>query len=143
MSKFLIHQKRDGTPVGVFNETDHYYRSTDAHHERYGIAVVSSRGYAFTWADFVEQQASKTPGPTAMWDTYDSDKAMLADVLDDAIRDTTYGDVDPYPFTKVVTDLNAGTLSVEDREAWLKNHSQLSDEWTNADILLAIGAGLS
>ena len=41
------------------------------------------------------------------------------------------------------TNLVAGTLSRADRELWLKNHSMKSEEWSDEDILHAIGAGMA
>lgn len=41
------------------------------------------------------------------------------------------------------TDLMKGTLSGADREAWLKNHTMNPEEWSDEDILMAIGSGMS
>lgn len=43
----------------------------------------------------------------------------------------------------VVTSLVDGILSPEDREAWLRNHSQDSADWTDDEILVAIGSGMA
>lgn len=92
MSNYLLHQKRDGTPVGVFDETSHYYLPTEKAAEAYGVAAVATRGTDTTWDDFMEQQASKSPAPRAMWDTYESDEDGLEYVLEAARNATTYGD---------------------------------------------------
>ncbi len=44
---------------------------------------------------------------------------------------------------RITTDLMAGTLTPEDREAWLANHRMKSEEWTDHDILVAIGSGFA
>lgn len=41
------------------------------------------------------------------------------------------------------TDLAKGTLSRADRELWLKNHTMKSEEWSDEDILMAMGSGMS
>lgn len=92
MTKYLLHQTKDGTPVGVFSEDEHYYLPTEKAKERYGIALVATRGPETSWEDFMEQQASRWPGPNDMWDIYDSDEDGLEFVLDAARTDTTYGD---------------------------------------------------
>lgn len=44
---------------------------------------------------------------------------------------------------RITTDLMAGTLTPEDREAWLANHRMKAEEWTDHDILVAIGSGIA
>lgn len=90
MAKYLLHQGRDGVPVGVFFEDEHYYLPTTKNHEAYGVAVVTARGSETSWDDYAEQLASKSPSPNAMWDLYESDEASLEDVLLAARNDTTY-----------------------------------------------------
>lgn len=90
MSSYLLHQTLDGTPVGVFTETEHFYFPTDQRHEAYGEGVVADRGSQCPWDDFMEQQASKTPGYRAMWDIYEHDEAPLRTVLLAAKKDTSY-----------------------------------------------------
>lgn len=58
----------------------------------------------------------------------------IEEMLEDAASETIEGE-------PVVTDLWKGTLSREDREEWLKSHSQNSEEWTDQDILVAMGSG--
>lgn len=41
------------------------------------------------------------------------------------------------------TDLTNGTLSRADREAWLRNYRMKSEDWTDENILQAIGAGMA
>lgn len=41
------------------------------------------------------------------------------------------------------TDLAKGTLSAKDRTAWLRSHRMESEDWTDEDILMAIGSGMS
>lgn len=91
MSQYLLHQKRDGTPMGVFSETDHYYDPEFASgHENYGTSVVGSKGPATDWDDWADQLASKTPSPTDNWDIYNHPSAPLEQVLSDASDDTGY-----------------------------------------------------
>lgn len=90
MAEYLLHQGRDGVPVGVFFEDEHYYLPATKNHEAYGVAVVAARGPEISWEDYAEQLASKSPSPTAMWDLYESDEADLEDVLLAARSDTTY-----------------------------------------------------
>lgn len=35
------------------------------------------------------------------------------------------------------------TLSPEDREAWLRNNREQSEDWTDTEILLAMGMGIN
>lgn len=92
MAEYLLHQGRDGTPLGVFFDGEHYYLPETQSHEAYGVSVVEARGPETSWEDYAEQLASKSPSPQGMWDLYDSDEADLEDVLLAARRDTTYGD---------------------------------------------------
>lgn len=82
MASYLLHQLRDGTPVGVWTEVDYYY---DPRYEdrfaQYGQSVIAARGDSVTWEDYAEQLASKTPTPTAMWDLFEHDEAALKDIL--------------------------------------------------------------
>lgn len=41
------------------------------------------------------------------------------------------------------TDLMNGTLSRADREAWLRNHTMRSGEWSDDEILMAMGSGFN
>ena len=84
MTNYLLHQKRDGTPIGVWTETSHYYDTRNKQHEAYGQNVVAAKGSETEWEDYTEQLASKTPTPTAMWDLYDHPEAELPTVLQDA-----------------------------------------------------------
>jgi hypothetical protein len=92
MAEYLLHQSRDGTPLGVFFQDEHYYLPETKSHEAYGVAVVADRGSETSWEDYAEQLASKSPSPRAMWDLYESDEADLEDVLLAARNDTTYGE---------------------------------------------------
>lgn len=89
MAKYLIHQKRDGTPMGVFSDKEHLYFEHHKSHETYGLAVIDSRGLATPWPEWAEAQASKSPGPTDMWDLYEHEPAPLLTVLMDVKDDTT------------------------------------------------------
>lgn len=94
MAKYLIHQGRNAYPFGVFRSADDYfYGHASIHKKPYGLAVVGSIGYANTWDDWIEQLASKFPGPTDQWDIVEADDdAQLDDVLDEARASLTYGD---------------------------------------------------
>ena len=72
MSNYLLHQRRDGMPVGIFTEQDYYYLPTEKAAQNYGVSVVESRGPDTHWEDWIEQLASKTPSPKAQWDLYDA-----------------------------------------------------------------------
>ncbi len=41
------------------------------------------------------------------------------------------------------TDPQQGILAPTDRDRWLHNHSQDSSDWTDGDILTAMGAGMN
>lgn len=41
------------------------------------------------------------------------------------------------------TDLQHGILAPADRDRWLHNHSQDPSDWTDSDILTAMGAGMN
>lgn len=90
MANFLLHQKRDGTPMGVFTERGHYYHPDSKEHQSYGLAVVGSRGSEVSWEDWIDQLANKTPGPNDMWEVFPSGPAALVDVLEDARNDLSY-----------------------------------------------------
>lgn len=92
MPEYLIHQSRNGTPLGIFSEVEHYYPPEHASQEAYGEAVIATKGSAMTWDEFVEQQASKSPAPKAMWDIYESDKDSMEDIFQDVVDDTSYGE---------------------------------------------------
>lgn len=87
MADYLIHQTRDGNPVGVFTENDHYYFPSSVSHELYGISVVESKGTETTWNDWIDQLAGKSPGPHDQWDVYVHPIAPLYQVLIDARSD--------------------------------------------------------
>ena len=89
MTSYLLHQRRDGTPVGIFTEQDYLYEALDKSHEAYGVSVVESRGPDTEWSDWIEQLASKTPSPRAMWDIYEHDDDTLENVLQEARDDMT------------------------------------------------------
>ena len=92
VTEYLLHQGRNGVPLGVFFHDEHYYLPETRPHEAYGVAVMSDRGHATSWEDYAEQLASKSPSPRAMWDLYETDEADLEAVLLAARRDTTYGE---------------------------------------------------
>ena len=87
MPNYLIHFTRDGEPVGVWTENDHYYFPSKQQHEEYGKSVIEARGTSVPWEDFADQLAFKTPAPTAMWDTVDHPSAPLYQILVD-VRDS-------------------------------------------------------
>lgn len=90
MTNYLIHQKRDGTPMGVFTETAHYYHPDSKNHQPYGVSVVAARGSEVEWDDWIDQVADKMPGPTDTWEVFPDDDRPLADVLDEARSDLSY-----------------------------------------------------
>lgn len=90
MTNFLLHQKRDGTPMGIFTEKAHYYHPDSKDHQSYGVAVVASRGSEVEWEDWIDQVADKTPGPTDMWEIYPAEARPLVDVLNDARNNLSY-----------------------------------------------------
>lgn len=90
MVLYLIHQNRAGDPLGVWDESDYYYPpGTPEEIENYGVAATE-RGYEQSWPEFMEQQAFRSPAPTAQWDTYEHPEAPLDEVFDDVRRDTSY-----------------------------------------------------
>ena len=92
MAEYLLHQGRNGVPLGVFFRDEHYYLPETKSHEAYGVAVMEARGFATSWEDYAEQLASKSPSPRGMWDRYESDGGDLERVLLAARQDTTYGE---------------------------------------------------
>src|SRR5690606_14876364 len=44
---------------------------------------------------------------------------------------------------RVETDLMAGTLSPEGRSTWLANHRMKPEDWTDEEILMAMGSGIN
>lgn len=94
MAQYLLHQGRDGVPVGVWRAPDDfYYPITQKSKEAYGKAVIANMGDATTWEEFSEQLASKFPGPKDQWDIFEADSTLeLEEVLDEATKDLTYGD---------------------------------------------------
>lgn len=91
MAKFLLQQTLYGTPIGIWNEAGEHYYSPDFsdRFEKYGQLVMDSRGVATSWDDWCEQQASKTPSPSAQWDIYEHPDAPLDDILQDAVDHTS------------------------------------------------------
>lgn len=90
MANYLLHQRRDGTPMGVFTEKAHYYHPDSKTHQGYGVAVVAARGSEVEWEDWIDQLAEKTPGPSDMWDVFPAPARPLADVLDEARSNLSY-----------------------------------------------------
>ena len=94
MALFLLHQGRDGVPVGVWRARDDvYYPDDQKVKEAYGKSVMADMGTEVTWADWCERLASKIPGPTDQWDTVEADGTYeLFEVLDEARASLTRGD---------------------------------------------------
>ncbi len=89
MTQFLIHQNRAGDPLGVWDESDYYYPDgTPDEIVNYGEAATQ-RGYDQSWPEFMEQQASLTPSPSARWDIFEHEDAPLNEVFDDALAATS------------------------------------------------------
>lgn len=86
MAVYLIHQMRDGAPMGVHSETDAFYFPPYENRKPYGEAVRASRGSDTAWAEWAEAQASKSPGPGGMWDTVVAPEAPLDAVLEEVKR---------------------------------------------------------
>ncbi len=87
MPTYLIHQLKDGTPVGIFSPEAHFYFSQYQSHERDGVAVVGARGSDPTWDEWVEQLASRWPTRAGQWDLFDHESTLLEEVLI-AVRDS-------------------------------------------------------
>lgn len=94
MARFLIHQGRNAYPFGVYRSMDDFLYGHDAEHKvAYGRAVVTSMGHANTWDEWIEQLASKFPGPADQWDIIEADGTLaLEEVLEEARASLTYGD---------------------------------------------------
>lgn len=94
MANYLLHQNRDGTPVGVWSSpTDFFYGPQYQDKVAYGKSVVSNQGSETTWDDFCDQMASKFPSPHDQWDVYATDGSLeLSEVLSEAQENTTHGD---------------------------------------------------
>lgn len=94
MAKFLLHQGRDGVPVGVWRSEDEaYYPPSAAAKEKYGRAVVAGRSPNQDWDEFMDRMAFLTPGPADQWDIFEADGTLeLEEVLEEARKDLTYGD---------------------------------------------------
>lgn len=94
MASYLLHQGRDGYPFGVYRSMEaHFYGGDAVHKIPYGAAVVGSIGDANTWENWIQQLASKFPGPQDQWDIIlADDDADLESVLDAARKSRTYGD---------------------------------------------------
>lgn len=90
MANYLIHQRRDGTPMGVFTEKSHYYHPDSKKHQTYGLQVVGARGSEVEWEDWIDQLADKTPGPNDMWDIYPAESRPLVDILSEARDNLSY-----------------------------------------------------
>lgn len=82
MRTYLIHQLKDGTPVGIFSpEGEHVYFSQHRMHERDGLAAVKARGSDPTWEEWAEQLASQWPTRAGQWDLFESENTDLLEVL--------------------------------------------------------------
>lgn len=88
MPNYLLHQKRDGTPVGVYSETADYYNPLEDQLRAEGREVVYGKLPQTPWSTFIERLASLSPSPTMQWDVYTSTSNVLEEVLDQAARDT-------------------------------------------------------
>lgn len=87
MADFLIHQNPDGTPIGVFSATSHYYPPNYSQFEAYGVAVMKTRGTVKPWRDWIEDLASSFPTPHGRWSVVEDDSRILQDVYTNT-RDT-------------------------------------------------------
>lgn len=81
MPLYLVHQRIDGTPLGIFSETDHFYFSNYAYDEPYGVGVNAQRLPTTSWARWADAQASKWPGPHGMWDSVELPETSLEEAL--------------------------------------------------------------
>ncbi len=94
MANYLLHQGRDGVPVGVWRSPDEsYYPEGSEAKKSYGEAVMANMGNRTTWEDWTDQLASKFPTAQDQWDIFEADGTLeLSEVLDEALQDLTYGD---------------------------------------------------
>lgn len=94
MAQFLLHQGRDGVPVGVWRSSDEsYYPADQKAKEAYGKAVIANMGDEANWEEWIDQLATKFPGPQDQWDIFEADGTLeLEEVLEEARKDLTYGD---------------------------------------------------
>jgi hypothetical protein len=94
MALYLLHQGRDGVPVGVWRAPDDFfYPAANAAKQEYGKAVIANMGDASTWEEFSEQLAEKFPTAQDQWDQFEAEGTLeLEEVLDEALADLTYGD---------------------------------------------------
>lgn len=94
MAQYLLHQGRDGVPVGVWRSPEESFYPVGAEAKQtYGQAVLANMGNDTTWDEWIDQLASKFPGPKDQWDIFDADGTLeLEEVLDEATKDLTYGD---------------------------------------------------
>jgi len=94
MAQFLLHQGRNGVPQGVWRSPEEsYYPGGSESKKAYGEAVIANMGSEVTWEDWIDQLASKFPGPQDQWDIYEADGSLeLNEVFEEAVSNTSSGD---------------------------------------------------
>lgn len=81
MSKYLIFRTTDGTPLGVFSETDSkWVPEATAANKNYAARVIKNTSRPMPWEEKVRRLASSSPY-SYMWTSYDSSERSLDKVL--------------------------------------------------------------
>ena len=90
MSKYLLHQARDGRVVGVWLGEQSFYPE-DSWFQGYGEASCLDRGTE-EWDVFADRMAGGYPTPRAKWSTYESELTDLEEVFWETNSRLTRGD---------------------------------------------------
>lgn len=65
--RYLLHLDKSGAPVGIHSETKSVYFPMHATAEKYGTAVVRSRGSETSWDEWCEQLSEQALSLRARW----------------------------------------------------------------------------
>lgn len=91
MAKYLVHQNRDGQPVGIWrNPEESFYDPRYPAKELYGKRLIEDHGQILDWEEFVDDQTFRWPGPYDMWDSIDLDGTLEMNEAFDEL-DNHYG----------------------------------------------------
>ncbi len=84
MAKYLVRQRRDGTPIGIHSSGAYYYLPDGKRFQADGVASVMSKSKDDTWDEFVMDKSYKSPDHNGKWMQFDSNADSLPEALQEA-----------------------------------------------------------
>lgn len=140
MEYLLVHYAANGFPWGIWRSPDEnvYDGAHPAVIEQARRAVADCDPNV-PWPEWIDTIAWNPPEHSSRWDMYKTDEPVE---LEELLRNLR-GGLSYAEYVLMNGDGGIQTLSAEDRDSWLKNHSQDSADWTDEDISMAKGAGLN